>query len=105
MAMNPMVNSVKNAGIQAISFIFWQTFLKFWKKCLGISDKKSPNPKLLLMVQKSGSPVEVGSLPQYLQGFLTSQVVFSPDFWLPSTVRTIALKVNEGCVHLLYTIT
>ena len=25
---------------------------------------------ILLMVQKSGSPVEVGSLPHYLQGFI-----------------------------------
>ena len=32
------------------------------------------------------APVEVGSFFHFLRRFYTSLVVFSPDFWLPSTV-------------------
>ena len=51
---------------------------------------------VLLMEEILRSPVEVGSLPHYVQGFFTSQVVFSPDFWLPSTTYGKCMDGNES---------
>ena len=47
------------------------------------------------------SPVELGSLSHFLQGFYTSQVVFSPDFWTINSNRTSVLLLMEEIVHLL----
>ena len=55
---------------------------------------------LLLMAEIRRSPVEVGSLSHHLRWVLgTSQVIFSPDFWLPSTVSVTLVDplVICGC--------
>ena len=73
--MNPMINSVKMQESRPLVSYVNKSFLNSGRN-VWASLKKVPKSKTT-MVQKSGSPVEVGTLPQYLQGYFTSQVVIA----------------------------
>ena len=73
--------------------IFWMIFLLSWKKTwrffLGVEAWKF----LLLMEQESGinSPVEIGSLSHYLQGFMHPRWLFGI-----SEPSTVPLRIQPG---------
>ena len=55
---------------------------------------------ILLMVQKSGLPVEIGSFfPWFTRGFSTSQVVFSPDFWTINGSLAFRIPTKTFKIH------